>query len=96
MAEQTTRYAATLSIDYPDRELNRLSSFFRIFASIPIFIVIGLIIVYQKTLSPDHGWLKVKYPHGFEFDYIGVIFGKDGKTGKIHFVTFVLEQCYDI
>jgi len=44
MAEQTTRYAATLSIDYPDRELNRLSSFFRIFASIPIFIVLGLLI----------------------------------------------------
>jgi uncharacterized protein len=24
-----------------------------------------LIRIYQKTLSPDHGLLKAKYPHGF-------------------------------
>jgi hypothetical protein len=35
-------YPATLKIDYPDRKLNRLSSFFRILAAIPICIVIGL------------------------------------------------------
>jgi hypothetical protein len=35
-------YPATLTIDYPDRELNRLTSFFRIFTVIPIMIVIGL------------------------------------------------------
>ena len=34
-------YALTYSVDYPDRELNRLSSFFRIFAVIPILIVLG-------------------------------------------------------
>lgn len=27
--------------------------------------LIYLIKIYQKTLSPDHGWLKVKYPYGF-------------------------------
>lgn len=27
--------------------------------------VIFLINIYQKTLSPDHGWLKAKYPHGY-------------------------------
>jgi hypothetical protein len=30
-----------LTIDYPDRELNRLTTFFRLFAAIPILIVLG-------------------------------------------------------
>lgn len=28
-------------------------------------IIISLITLYQKTLSPDHSWLKAKYPYGF-------------------------------
>lgn len=28
-------------------------------------IVISLIKIYQKTISPDHGWLKKLHPHGF-------------------------------
>jgi hypothetical protein len=36
-------YPATLSVDYPDRKLNRLTSFFRIFVAIPIIIVLTLI-----------------------------------------------------
>ena len=32
-------YPVTFSVDYPDRELNRLTSFFRIFTLIPIAIV---------------------------------------------------------
>ncbi|MFA6514185.1 MAG: membrane protein insertion efficiency factor YidD [Patescibacteria group bacterium] len=28
-------------------------------------IVVALISVYQKTLSFDHGFLKIFYPHGF-------------------------------
>lgn len=35
--------AATLSIDYPDRKLNRLTSFFRIFTVIPILIILALL-----------------------------------------------------
>ena len=35
-------YPASMSIDYPDRKLNRLTSFFRIFTVIPIAIVLGL------------------------------------------------------
>jgi hypothetical protein len=35
-------YPATLSVDYPDRDLNRLTSIFRIFVIIPIAIVICL------------------------------------------------------
>ena len=35
-------YPATLTIDYPDRKLNRLTSFFRIFVAIPIWIILAL------------------------------------------------------
>jgi len=28
-------------------------------------ILITLIEIYQKTLSPDHGLLKLMYPHGY-------------------------------
>ena len=43
MAEISTAYPATLSIDYPDRKLNRLTTFFRILTVIPIFIIIALL-----------------------------------------------------
>jgi Domain of unknown function (DUF4389) len=36
-------YPVRLTVDYPDRQLNRLSSAFRIFAAIPIVIVIASI-----------------------------------------------------
>lgn len=28
-------------------------------------LVLRLIRLYQKTLSPDHGWLRARYPHGY-------------------------------
>jgi hypothetical protein len=34
-------YPVQFSIDYPDRTLNRLTTFFRIFVAIPILIVLG-------------------------------------------------------
>jgi hypothetical protein len=34
-------YPVTLGIDYPERQLNRLTSFFRIFTAIPIWIVLA-------------------------------------------------------
>ncbi len=36
-------YPVSLKIDYPDRKLNRLTSFFRIFTIIPILIVLMLL-----------------------------------------------------
>ncbi len=36
-------YPVQYSVDYPDRPLNRLTTFFRLFMVIPILIVIGLI-----------------------------------------------------
>jgi len=43
MAQQPEPYPLQFSVDYPDRTLNRLSTFFRIFAIIPIVIVFVLI-----------------------------------------------------
>jgi len=40
----TPEYPATLRIDYPERALNRLTTFFRPFTAIPILIVLGLLI----------------------------------------------------
>src|SRR3954453_19726443 len=34
-------YPVQFSVGYPDRELNRLTTFFRIFTAIPILIVLG-------------------------------------------------------
>jgi len=50
MSETTTAYPASLSIDYPDRNLNRLTTFFRVFTAIPIIIIIGLL------SSAEFGW----------------------------------------
>jgi uncharacterized protein DUF4389 len=36
-------FPANLEIDYPDRGLDRLTTFFRLFAAIPIFVVLGLV-----------------------------------------------------
>jgi hypothetical protein len=40
---QPNAYPVTMSVDYPDRPLNRLTTFFRLFMAIPILIVIGTI-----------------------------------------------------
>jgi hypothetical protein len=41
---QPEGYPVTFSVDYPDRKLDRVSTFFRIFAAIPILIVSGLLV----------------------------------------------------
>lgn len=38
-----TSYPVSFSVDYPDRQLDRLTSFFRIFTVIPIGIVLGTV-----------------------------------------------------
>ena len=43
MAEGKKPYPASLSVDYPDRELNRLTSSFRLIMIIPIGILLCLI-----------------------------------------------------
>jgi hypothetical protein len=59
-------YPATLEIDYPDRKLNRLTSFFRIFVAIPILIVIGLLVgSYLGTDTKSPGWHTQAAAAGF-------------------------------
>ncbi len=38
---------------------------FRFIITIPKNILLFLIWVYQRTLSPDHGPMKVKFPYGY-------------------------------
>ena len=40
---QPTIYPVQFSVDYPDRPLNRLTTFFRLFTAIPILIVLGAV-----------------------------------------------------
>jgi hypothetical protein len=50
-------YPASFSVDYPDRDLNRLTTFFRIFTIIPIWIILGMITsAYVGWSDPDPGW----------------------------------------
>ncbi|MFC1967175.1 DUF4389 domain-containing protein [Chloroflexota bacterium] len=43
VTSSASAYPANLNVDYPDRKLNRLTSFFRIFTIIPIGIVLALL-----------------------------------------------------
>jgi Domain of unknown function (DUF4389) len=51
--ETEHNYPLTFSVDYPDRDLDRVSSFFRLFAVIPIAIVLGT--VSGSTFSSGSG-----------------------------------------
>jgi Domain of unknown function (DUF4389) len=41
MEQEGASYPIRYSVDYPDRDLNRLTTFFRVFAAIPILFVLG-------------------------------------------------------
>jgi hypothetical protein len=40
LAQEETPYPVQFSVDYPDRQLNRLTTFFRLIVIIPIFVVL--------------------------------------------------------
>lgn len=40
---QVPPYPVQFSVDYPDRDLNRLTTFFRVFTVIPIAIILGML-----------------------------------------------------
>ncbi len=48
-----TGYPVGLSVDYPERKLNRLTTFFRIFVAIPILIILGLLMGRQLSSCPS-------------------------------------------
>src|SRR3954466_891219 len=43
MTIPATTYPVQFSVDYPDRALNRLTTFFRLFVAIPILVVLGTV-----------------------------------------------------
>ena len=49
-------YPVTLTIDYPDRSLNRLTTFFRIFTVIPIAIIVVLLTGGNFDSSGMNSW----------------------------------------
>jgi len=53
---QQPEYPVEFSVDYPDRDLNRLTTAFRIFTVIPIAIVLGAV---------DGATWQWSYPHGY-------------------------------
>ena len=52
----TPAYPASLAIDYPDRSLNRLTTFFRIFTVIPIAIILALVTGGSLDWSTTNDW----------------------------------------
>jgi hypothetical protein len=55
MSESSTQYPVNLNVDYPDRDLNRLTTFFRVFTIIPIAIVICCL--FWGLSDEEEGWL---------------------------------------
>ena len=49
MTEQTINYPVKFQIDYPDRNLDRLTSFFRLFTVIPIYLILTLLLKSSST-----------------------------------------------
>ena len=43
MATESSGYPATLFVDYPDRDLNRVTSLLRPFTAIPILVILALV-----------------------------------------------------
>ena len=55
MADATAGYPATLEIDSPDRELDRLTTLARVITVIPIAIVLGLVMGPSPQASSGAG-----------------------------------------
>ena len=67
-ASQTPpEYPVTLTIDYPDRSLNRLTTFFRIFTVIPIAIILALVSGGSLDLSAPNDWTWIYAAGGILF-----------------------------
>jgi len=55
MQQEGTVQPARLSVDYPDRDLNRTTTFFRLFAAIPIMIVLASVSGWVWQASYENG-----------------------------------------
>jgi hypothetical protein len=63
LAEVKNEYPVSLFVDYPDRHLNRLTTFFRIFTVIPILFVLSLLAGNNSSWGGD-GWTFSYYAAG--------------------------------
>ena len=65
MANGTVEYPLKLSIDYPDRRLNRLTSFFRIITIIPIgyiaSVMMGTLPFLQNSTTYNTNEQEINY-----------------------------------
>jgi hypothetical protein len=50
-------YPVQFSVDYPDRPLNRLTTFFRLFTAIPILVLIATLGGGTARFGPDSEWI---------------------------------------
>ena len=57
-------YPASLTVDYPDRDLNRLTTFFRIFTVIPIAIVLALLAGPSGSTDSGDGGMSARFASG--------------------------------
>jgi hypothetical protein len=60
-------YPVRFSVDHPDRELNRLTTFFRFFAAIPILVVLASVSGGTWEWSYEHGTAVAAGAGGFLF-----------------------------
>lgn len=60
-------YPVEFDVEYPDRPLNRLTTFFRLFTAIPIAIVLGTVAGGSSTYTGDHAQTTVVAAGGLLF-----------------------------
>ena len=65
--ESSSGFPASLTIDYPDRDLDKVSTFFRIFYTIPILIVLAFIGGSEYSATGDRNGLYIGAVAGFLF-----------------------------
>jgi len=86
MANGTADYPIKLSLDYPDRPLNRLTSFFRIFTVIPIGIIASIMIQTLPFLEMGTTY----HTDEQEFTYFFTTFSSSGiEVGDVVILAFV-------
>lgn len=68
MVETSAKYPVNLTMDYPDRNLNRLTTFFRFFTAIPIYIVMSFLAFGLMVREEWHWWL-----HGYAYVFAAFV-----------------------
>jgi hypothetical protein len=69
MAQAESDYPVQFSVDYPDRDLNRLTTFFRIFTVIPIAIVL-----FAVAGGSSYSWAARDETYAFSAGAGGILF----------------------